>query len=81
MLLCFSVFFEVVDERLPTITLHFNRVLTFWVKGLGYQYPTVCGLKVDAYVPPVRQVIFNSVLRFDQRVGSFKIKSHASVFC
>src|SRR5260221_725449 len=76
-----SVFFEIIENRLPTAPLHLDRILIFGIKRDFYMRTVAEILKGNdrlSFVVAVHRV-GNFFIRNDFRVGTGEIKTGATI--
>src|SRR5690606_16721831 len=76
---CFYIAFEMVQNGLPALLLHFQGMGAFRFKSLGYRRSTGHFRKFDPHLAPIAHGIGNYLLRFDFIISAAEIKAEASV--
>jgi len=79
-MLLFCVCLEIIQYRLPTCLLHFNRVHVFGIECFGHSCPFFGCFKKDFDHTVICGVIQYPFVLFYFVVDTYEIETHASVF-
>lgn len=72
---------EVIQNRLPTLALHVDRVLGFGVEGFGNVRVSGMFIKAGAHGTAIIHRVINLFMVHDSRVLSPEIEPKAAIFC